>query len=104
MAQSGFEFVTDEDRQMILAPGLRLMFLRAGDRWTHTLAVGNGDQEPLDEVAATVEGDLARDEPARVVSPAYQDVQPHRAEGGMCALLTGQSTPHHFSAVVTARR
>jgi hypothetical protein len=103
MSLSGFKFVTGEDRQKILAPGVRLTFLRAGDRWSHALAVGDGDQNLLAGIAESVESDPDRDDPARVVSPAYQEVQPHFAEGNVCALLTGQSTPHHFSAVVTAR-
>jgi hypothetical protein len=104
MSHPDFQFVTGVDRQMILAPGLRLSFLRDGDRWAHAVAVGAGDDTLLAGIASSVEGDPARDEPARVVSPAYQDVQPHSSEGNVCALLTGQSTPHHFSAVVTARR
>ncbi len=106
MSDAGFKFVTGEDRQMIVASGLRLTFLRAGERWSHALAVGDGDSDQglLTGVAESVEGDPARGEPARVVSPAYQDVQPHFADGEVCALLTGQSTPHHFSAVLTTRR
>src|SRR4051812_20929285 len=106
MSQPEFQFVTGEDRQMILAPGLRLTFCRASDRWSHVLAVSaeGDDNDGQDGIAATVEGDPARDEPARVVSPAYQDVQPHIVDGHVCALLTGQSTPHHFSAVVSTRR
>jgi hypothetical protein len=52
----------------------------------------------------TVEGDPERDDPARVVSPVYQDIENHPVQGGVCLLLTGQAAPHHFSAVVTARR
>jgi hypothetical protein len=104
MSHADFKFRTGEDRQTILTPGLRLTFLRVGERWSHALAVGAGDQRLLAGIAATVEGEPARDNPARVISPAYQDVQPHFNEGEVCALLTGQSIPHHFSAVVTARR
>ena len=113
MSHPAIKFVTGEDRQAIVAPGLRLTFRRTGHRWAHALAIGvddgegegDGEGEPrrFDGIAATVEGEPSRDNPARVVSPAYQDVQPHFADGHVCALLTGQSTPHHFSAVVTAR-
>jgi hypothetical protein len=104
MSPPEFRFETGDDRQTIHAPGLRLTFRRGGERWAHALAVGDGTSDLLIGVAESVEGDTDRDDPARVISPAYQDVQPHFAEGNTCALLTGQSTPHHFSAVVTARR
>ena len=104
MSDARFKFVAGDDRQFLLAPGLRLAFVRAGERWTHCLSVGNGDPSLLSLIAATVEGDPEHDDPARVVSPTYQDVQPHFTEGETCALLTGLSIPHHFSAVVTARR
>jgi hypothetical protein len=104
MSRPEFRFETGDDRQTIRAPGLRLAFRRGGERWAHALAVGDGTSDVLIGVAESVEGDPDRDDPARVISPAYQDVQPHFTEGNTCALLTGQSTPHHFSAVVTARR
>jgi hypothetical protein len=95
-----------EDRQFRVAPGLRLEFHKAGERWTHQLSLGAGADEPphLALLAATVESDPERDDPARVVSPVYQDLQDHPAPEGERALLTGQSTPHHFSAVVTVGR
>jgi hypothetical protein len=37
-----------------------------------------------------------------VISPAYQEIHEHPVTGGIRVLLTGQSTPHHFSAVITA--
>jgi hypothetical protein len=94
-----------EDRRILLAPGLRLEFRRAGEPWTHGLLVGGGAHQRFTLIAAAVEGDPACGDPARIVSPVYQDFQDHPVpEGeGVCALLTGQSTPHHFSAVVTAR-
>ena len=104
MAHSGFKFVEAEDRRAILAPGVRLTFLRDGDRWTHALEVGKGPARVVGGIAQAVEGDPARDDPSRVVSPAYQDIQPHASGGDIQALLMGQATPHYFSAVVTARR
>ena len=46
--------------------------------------------------------DSDRDDPARVVSPVYQEVQHHKLlDGpGLCGLLTGQLAQHHFSAAV----
>jgi hypothetical protein len=102
MPQPGFQFEEAEHRGVLSAPGLRLSFSRVGDRWTHVLEVGDGDGALA--VASAVEGDPDRDDPARVVSPSYQEIRPHAFDGGVRALLTGQSSPHHFSAVVTARR
>jgi hypothetical protein len=104
MSHSGLEFLETEERRAILAPGFRLTFSRVGDRWTHDLAIGDGPAHPGATIATAVEGDPDRDDPSRVVSPAYQEIQPHAFDGGVRALLTGQSTPHHFSAVMTARR
>ncbi len=36
-------------------------------------------------------------------APLIKRLQKHAVPDGICLLLTGQSTPHHFSAVVTAR-
>ena len=99
MPHPGFQFEEAEDRRVLVVSGLRLIFSKAGARWSHALAIGDG-REP---VAASFEGDPHRDSPTRVVSPAYQEIQPHDVEGGARWLLTGQSSPHHFSAVVTVR-
>ena len=104
MPHRGFQFEEAEDRRSIVAPGLRLTFVRAGARWTHALAVGDYPGHNLIEVACTVEGSPDRDDPARVVSPSYQEIQPHASNEGVRVLLTGMSVPHHFSAVVTACR
>jgi hypothetical protein len=96
--------VSFEDRRFLLAPGLRLEFHKAGERWTHRLFLVAGEQEPPILLAAAVEGNAGLYDPARLVSPVYQDFQEHPVAEGVCALLTGQSTPHHFSAVVTAHR
>jgi hypothetical protein len=95
--------VTVQERQLLLAPGLRLELRRQGDRWTHGLSIAAGALRSFMPIAATLECDPLRHDPARVVSPVYQDLQSHPVAQGECVLLTGQSTPHHFSAVVTAR-
>ncbi len=48
----------------------------------------------------SIEGDPERDDPTRVISPAYQQLQ-FQTDGPKIiqALLVGQSGPHHFSAV-----
>jgi hypothetical protein len=104
-SHAGLDYVEAEDRRTIAALGLRLTFFRVGERWSHSLEVGEGTGPILaDGLAEVVESDPDRDDRSRVVSPTYQDVQEHPLPGGIRLLLTGQSTPHHFSAVVTARR
>ncbi|MBV8554656.1 MAG: hypothetical protein JO116_03765 [Planctomycetaceae bacterium] len=100
----GIQLEEAEDRRSIVAPGLRLTFATLGARWTHALTVGGEAGRDLLEVACAVESDPDRGDPARVVSPSYQAVQPQACAGGVRMLLTGMSVPHHFSAVVTARR
>lgn len=100
MARPGLELDGSGDRVAIEGSGLRFTFRRRGDRWEHALALGEG----FGGVASSVEGDSTRDDPARVVSPAYQDIQRHADDPAIVLLLTGQSGPHHYSAVVTARR
>ncbi len=93
------EIETTEERQSILTPRLRLAFPWTGDRWSHAL---EGEDTPgRVRLAHSIEGDPRRDDPARVVSPAYQQLSFQRGEAGVQALLVGQSGPHHFSAVFT---
>jgi len=92
------ELVTDGDLRSIATPTLRLAFRWVGDRWTHALEVGRDARVPI---AWPIEGDPARDDPARVVSPAFQQLEFQEAGSGLQALLVGQSGPHHFSAVFT---
>ncbi len=104
MPHPGLQLEEAEDRRSIVAPGLRLIFETLGARWNHVLTIGGEAGHDLLEVACAVESDPDRGDPARVVSPSYQAVQPQAFEGGVRMLLTGMSVPHHFSAVVTARR
>ena len=55
------------------------------------------------EVVRAVESDPDRDDPGRVVSPVYQEVQRHLGVEGssLCLLATGTLYHHHFSAVIT---
>ena len=85
----------------MIGPGMRIAFARMGDRWTHALTIP--DEESGIELARVVEGQPDRDDPARIVSPVYQEVQRHEPQGasGLCLLLTGLWFNHHFSAAVT---
>jgi hypothetical protein len=105
MSSNEFQFSMVPEGYAISAPGMKLTFIRAGVRWTHSLTLTvTCPLVCFEPIARAVEGDPTRDDPARVVSPVYQDIQDHPVQEGVCVLLTGQATPHHFSAVVTARR
>ncbi len=82
-----------------MGPGIGVGFVRTGDRWTHGLTIP--DESGL-EVARVVEGQSEGD-PARVMSPVYQELQRHEPPGGtgLCLLLTGLWFGHHFSAAVS---
>lgn len=83
---------------MIVAGGFRLAFAWTGDRWSHEIEhAGPRDPRPL---ARSFEAAVDGFEAARIVSPAFQQINFQEAAGGnVQALLVGQAGPHHFSAV-----
>jgi hypothetical protein len=96
-----------DDRVVIQGADARMTFARLGDRWIHHLSFGRLDQhddEPT-ELISTEESDPRGDDPARVVSPVYQELHRHEFasdfDRGVCLLLTGRQFHHHFSAAVT---
>ena len=93
------ELVTDGDRRLIVAGRFRLAFRWTGDRWDHGIEDLARDRSTHRVLAWSLEGDPGRDDPARVVSPAYQQLQFQEDGSTLQALLVGQSGPHHFSAV-----
>ena len=94
-------FEEDDDRKAIVLPDFRLDFRWLDDRWTHELRAV--DVALWRSLARAVEGDAGRDDPARVVSPAYQQLHLQQDGPRAMALLVGQSGPHHFSAAFTVR-
>ena len=91
----------DPSHRSIVTPRLRLTFEWTGDRWAHSLEW----DRPGSIIARSVESDAERerDEPDRIVSPAYQQLGFQRDGARVQALLVGQSGPHHFSAAFTVR-
>jgi hypothetical protein len=89
-----------EDRVQMHGPGARLVVTRMGAVWTHSLVLAG---DPGVEIVRAVETDPERDDPGRIVSPVYQEIQRHQASGlaGLCLLATGTLARHHFSAVIT---
>ena len=80
----------------IVGSDFALIFERSDDRWTHAIAVAG---EPI---ARSVEWYADRDDPARVVSPVFQELHFQTdPAGNHQALLVGMSGTHHFSAVFT---
>lgn len=111
MPATDWECEESDDRVVVRGPEARMTFLRLGDRWIHHLSFGrlqsnapNADAD-AEELASTEESDPRQDDPARVVSPVYQELHRHTFAGdagrGVCLLLTGKLFHHHFSAVVT---
>jgi hypothetical protein len=87
------------DRRSIESGDFNLSFRWTGARWEHWLEHrGRGLLRPR-VLAFAVEGDAVRGDPARVISPAYQQLHFQREGEAVQALLVGQSGPHHFSAV-----
>lgn len=86
-----------DDTLTVSAPPVRLTFRWDGRRWAHGLDLGGGP------VAASVEFEPGRDDPARAVSPAYQQASLQEEPDLARVLLVGQWGPHHGSAVFTVR-
>jgi hypothetical protein len=85
--------VQTDDELTFVAPPLRLTFRWDGRRWSHELAVSGRT------VASSLEWEPGRDDPARVISPSYQQLSFQESEGGRQGLLVGQWGHHHGSAV-----
>ena len=97
---SAFFWEEAPDRTDMCGPGIGAAFTRVGPIWAHALLVPRADSPTL---VRTVESDPERGDPARVVSPVYQEIRRHdcAADAGLCLLLTGTFFQHHFSAAVT---
>jgi hypothetical protein len=97
---AGFYWDQSEDRADMCGPGLLIAFVRTGVLWTHSLVVPGAAGF---EIARAVETDRERDDPGRIVSPVYQDIQRHASApgSGLCLLLTGTLYKHHFSAAIS---
>jgi hypothetical protein len=95
-----FHWQETDDRIVMSAGELVVVFDRTGDRWTHHLELGHPVQH---ENARAVETTTESDAPARITSPVYQEIHRHDRTGqqGLCCLLTGLVFQHHFSAVVS---
>jgi hypothetical protein len=87
----------EDDRQSIVAAGVRLAFTWTRDRWSHVL-----ECDGL-AIVRSIEADLFGDDPALSVSPAYQQLGFQAGVGCVHALLVGQSGTHHYSAAFTVR-
>ena len=77
---------------------LRLLFRWDERRWSHEVWV-EGDM-----LASTLEWEEGRDDPSRVLSPAFQHLNAGMTGSGARALLVGQWGKHHGSAVFEIRR
>jgi len=96
-----------EDRVEVHGPDWRISVRRRGDRWLHGLSFGDFDPEEVERwpLLSTVESNREGDDPARLVSPVYQELHRHSAPGSdprsVQLLLTGKHFHHYLSAVLT---
>ena len=92
MAGSDFTCDQTDEQLLINGPDWTVGFDRAGDRWTHSWWFGPSGHDPAELISA-VESLPERDDPARIVSPVYQELHRHEPTGdqfdGVCLLLTG---------------
>lgn len=93
-------FLDEDDRKSVVLDDFRLEFGWTGDRWAHAIAVRGG--EDWVRIAASLEAGETPD-PARVMSPSFQQFHWDEHEGVGRAMMVGQSGPHHFSAVFSIR-
>jgi hypothetical protein len=106
-----FSWDEDDDRFVLRGPHARVVLNRTSGRWTHHIELditgAATGSTPL-IAAIETETDVGRANPARVVSPVYQELQRHEFAGdqvrGVCLLLTGHLFQHHFSAAVSLFR
>jgi hypothetical protein len=97
---SAFFWEETPDRNDMCGLGMRVAFARLGPLWAHALLLPLADGPAL---VQTVDNDPNHGDPARVVSPVYQEIRRHEsgAGPGLCLLLTGTFFQHHFSAAIT---
>lgn len=82
-------------------PGISLAFERIDGRWRHSLRATDPDRGSDLVLARSIEWDADRDDPGRVASPVFQELQFHVDPAGVSqALLLGMSGRHHFSAAM----
>jgi hypothetical protein len=97
---AAFFWAEEPDRTDMCGLGMRAAFTRDGPLWAHSLFVSRADGLAL---VQTVDNDPEHGDPARVVSPVYQEIRRHECvqDAGRCLLLTGTYFQHHFSAAFT---
>jgi hypothetical protein len=95
-----FYWEETEDRTDMCGPGLRTAFARMGATWAHSILLPKDTNR---ELARAILCDPEGDDPRRVKSPVFQEIQRHESApgAGLCLLLTGTLFFHHFSAVVS---
>jgi hypothetical protein len=95
-----WELSEGDETVTIRTQAVRVALRRVSDRWIHEVGPA-ADGPPW---LASVENPPDADDPSRVVSPVYQEVQHHSFDDDdrrVRLLLTGLLHKHHFSAVLT---
>lgn len=110
MPNHGVTWDGTEDRIVLAGNRLRLVFTRTADRWVHFIELdrneGSANNEPVwTPLVHSLETGADRAEESSIVSPVYQEIQPHNLEGregsALCVLLTGRHFDHQFSAALS---
>jgi hypothetical protein len=92
-------WITETDSLLLIRWGLGLSFVRTDGRWGHCLGAVPVPFGAPDLTGCALEWDPDRDDPERVVSPVFQELQLQRdGEGRPHILLLGMAGTHHFSA------
>jgi hypothetical protein len=99
MSAGGQFHIEQDESHLCIVWGVGLLFLRKDDRWVHVVQATRPPFLSRPLIVASHEWDEARDDPERVASPVFQELQLHRdADGRPHVLLLGMSGAHHFSA------
>ncbi len=99
MSGASWELSEGDDLVTIRTPAVRVALRRDSDRWVHELGPADGPSW-----LASVEDSADSGDPARIVSPVYQEVHHHSFDDDdrrVRLLLSGHLHKHYFSAVLT---
>jgi hypothetical protein len=110
MSEPEFAWQQSDDCFIVRGPGGQVKFMQADGHWTHHLAFRTGINAETEETSlvSAIEPQPGQEDPTRVVSPLYQELQRNENLGnrmrGACLLLTGLMHEHHFSASFSVYR
>jgi hypothetical protein len=92
-------FRVDQSENLLsIVWGFGLWFARNDGRWGHNFGPVGEPFDTIPRLAVSIEWNPDRDDPERVASPVFQELQLQRDGAGRPhVLLLGMAGPHHFS-------